>query len=279
MTLEETLKILDKLAAGEHPETGKVLPDDSVCNSRSVIRALQMAIDLIKAKDNHSINSRQFSAKKSTVTNHQKNETLEIESINIDEYLTDEKLFEYLQTFKEVGFNPTVARIGKCLIGTQAKSIYSHVKDFEFYGILEDATTYSTIKPIISTFFDRHEAKINEEYLNIDKPWEEIDYFEQADFNQLTEFTIAQLTETIGDLPLKRNVSNMSSEAMVVARNIFPRAYEPWEQQENSMLLRTLRYTNDLELLSTIFKRGHGAVRSQGQRLLYQIAQSALGSK
>ncbi len=275
MTLEEALKILDNLAAGYHPETGELLPNDSVCNSRSVIRVLQMSIDIIKANNN----SRQPSFKKTASTVYQKNEISETVAINIDEYLTDEKLFEYLQTFKEVGFNPTVARIGKCLIGTQAKSIYNYVKDFSFYGILENATTYSNLKPKIAVFFEKYDERINEEYLNVDKPWEEIDFFEQASFNQLTAFTIAQLAETIGDLPLKRNVSNMSSEAMVVARNIFPRAYEPWEQQENSMLLRTLRYTNDLELLSPVFKRGPGAIRSQGQRLLYQIAQSAAGSK
>lgn len=279
MTLEEALKILDNLAAGYHPKTGELLSDDSVCNSRSVIRALQMAIDNIKANNKPSNDSRQQSSKKAIASTSLKNETLEMSDINIDEYLTDEKLFEYLQAFKNIGFNPTVARIGKSLIGTQAKSIYKHVKDFSFYGVLENATTYSNIKPIIATFFEKHDEIIQEEYLNVDKPWEDIDFFEQADFNQLTQFTIIQLTETIVDFPLKRNVSNMSSEAMIIARNIFSRAYEPWEQQENSLLLKTLRYTNDLELLSKIFKRGHGAIRSQGQKLLYQIAQSALGSK
>ena len=279
MTLEETLKILDSLAAGFHPETGEELSNDSVCNSRSVIRALQMAIDNIRTNYNNSNNIRQQPSKKSTSNLSRPNEILQVASINIDEYLTDKKLFDYLQAFKEIGFNPTVARIGKSLVGTKAKSIYKHVKGFSFYGVLENATTYPNIKPIIAKFFEKYEEQINEEYLTIDKPWEEIDFFEQVDFNQLTEHTIAQLTDTIAELSLKRNVSNMSSEAMVIARKIFPRAYEPWEQQENSLLLKTLRYTNNLELLSEIFKRGPGAIRSQGQKLLYQIAQSALGSK
>lgn len=279
MTLEETLKILDSLAAGFHPETGEELPNDSVCNSRSVIRALQMAIDNIRTNYNNSNSIRQQSFKKSTSNASSKNGSFESQSINIDEYLTDKKLFDYLQAFKEINFNPTVARIGKSLIGTKAKSIYQHVKDFPFYGILENATTYSTIKPIIATFFEKHEEVINEEYLTIDKPWEKIEFFEQAEFNQLTEYTVNQLTATIAELTLKRSVSNMSSEAMIIARKIFPRAYEPWEQQENSLLLKTLRYTNNLELLSQIFKRGPGAIRSQGQKLLYQIAQSALGGK
>ena len=54
MTLKEALKILDSLADGYHPNTGDPLPDNSVCNSRSVIRALQMSIDFIKNHENNS---------------------------------------------------------------------------------------------------------------------------------------------------------------------------------------------------------------------------------
>jgi hypothetical protein len=71
---------------------------------------------------------------------------------------------------------------------------------------------------------------------------------------------------------MKRKLSSITAESMIIARKIYPRAYEPWEQQENDLLLKTLRYTNDLDVLSDIFQRGQGAVRSQGQRLLYQIA-------
>ena len=55
MTLEEALKVLDDMAAGIHPDTGEPLPLSDVSNSRSAIRALQIAIEFIK---NHSKNSK-----------------------------------------------------------------------------------------------------------------------------------------------------------------------------------------------------------------------------
>ena len=154
MTLSEALKILDQLAAGYHPDSGEELPNDSVCNRRSVIRALQMSIDFIKTHENLQATPtiQKSSSKRSRSISIP---TEQYEEIDLEDVLNDKKLFEYLYKFKEENFNPTVARLGKCLVGTQAKSIYHHVKDFPFYGLLEGVTTYNEIKPIISNFFER----------------------------------------------------------------------------------------------------------------------------
>ncbi len=274
MTLEEALKVLDSMASGYHPDTGEPLPISDVSNSRSAIRALQIAIDYIRNTNNSKPSTRlsKTSSHSSDNTNAENASEQEQEEIDIYAYFSDDRMFEYLQEFKNSGFNPTVARVGKCLVGTQAKSVYQYVKDFSFYGILEGLTTYSKIKPVISNFFERYEAEIETEFTNINKPWEEIDFFEQSTFNTISPNNIQQLKRTIGEIPIKRTLSNLTAESMLIARKIYPRAYEPWEQQENELLLKTLRYTNDLDLLSEIFQRGQGAVRSQGQRLLYQIA-------
>jgi hypothetical protein len=162
MTLEEALKVLDDMAAGIHPDTGDPLPLSDVSNSRSAIRALQIAIDFIK---NHSKNGKSTtrtakSSHKSDTSNSSDVPEEEQGEIDLYTHFSDERMFEYLQTFKESGFNPTVARVGKCLVGTQAKSVYQYVKDFSFYGILEGVTTYSKIKPIITDFFEKNEATI-----------------------------------------------------------------------------------------------------------------------
>jgi hypothetical protein len=285
MTLEKAIKILDNLAEGIHPETLALLPANDACNTRSAIRALQIAIEHLK--------SHQHSAQKVTLPNIEENQwynnadgsfssdnlSEEMSELDIHSFFTDESMFEYLQEFKDSEFNPTVARLGKCLVGTQAKSVYKHVKGFSFYGILSGLTTYNQIKSTISNFFEKYNNRIEEEYTHSNKPWEEIDFFEQETFNTLNFSTVEQLQHSIFNFPLQRDFTNITSESLLVARKVFPRAYEPWEQEENDLLLKTLRYTNDLDVLAKIFQRGQGAIRSQGQKLLYQIAHVAQVSK
>ena len=274
MTLEQTLKILDNLADGLHPDTHESLPPQDACNSRSAIRALQFAIDFIKTHQVHSLPS-EFQSTDDEQANHHS----EMEEIDVYSFFSDDRMFDYLQEFKATNFNPTVARLGKCLVGTQAKSVYQHVKDFSFYGVLSHLTTYNKIKPIISDFFEKYHSKIEDEYTYIDRPWKSIDFFDQDTFNSLSGQYASKLKEAILNISLQKLASDFNTESVQMARKVYPRAYEPWEQQENDLLLKTLRYTNDLDVLSEIFQRGQGAIRSQGQKLLYQIAQSALSSR
>ena len=284
MTLEKAIKILDNLAEGIHPETLVSLPAEDACNTRSAIRALQIAIEHLKAHQqpinslsiNSNIEENQWNNNGSFLSD---NPSEEMSELDIHSFFTDENMFEYLQEFKDSEFNPTVARLGKCLVGTQAKSVYKYVKNFSFYGILGGLTTYNNIKPIISDFFEKYNNRIEEEYTHSNKPWEEIDFFEQETFNTLNFSTVEQLQYSISNFPLQRDFSNITSESLIIARKVFPRAYEPWVQEENDLLLKTLRYSNDLDVLSKIFQRGQGAIRSQGQKLLYQIAQVAQVSK
>lgn len=270
MTLEQALKVLDHLADGVHPDSLEPLPPDDACNARSSIRALQIAIDYIKNQSSTVAFSNEIKTEE-PVADH----LSEISEIDIYTFFTDQRMFEYLQEFKAINFNPTVARLGKCLVGTQAKSVYQHVKDFSFYGILEGLTTYNKIKPILSDFFEKYHSKIEEEFTYVDRPWKEIDFFEQETFNTLSEQYTVKLVKEINTIPFQKQASDFKTDSVHIARQIHLRAYEPWEQQENDLLLKTLRYTNDLDVLSEIFQRGQGAIRSQSQKLLYQIAQSA----
>ena len=269
MTLEQALKILDNLADGLHPDTYESLPPQDACNTRSAIRALQIAIDYIKS---HSVN---LMPADSEIEEVPADHLSEINEIDIYSFFTDERMFEYLQEFKAINFNPTVARLGKCLVGTQAKSVYQYVKDFSFYGVLSNLTTYNKIKPILSDFFEKYHSKIEDEFSYIDRPWKEIEFFDQDMFNTLSKQYTAKLSDAIARIPLRKEASDFKTESVAIARQVYPRAYEAWEQQENDLLLKTLRYTNNLDILSEIFQRGQGAIRSQGQKLLYQIAQSA----
>lgn len=287
MTLEEALQVLDKMAAGLHPETNQPLPANDVCNTRSAIRALQMTIDHIKnqkkellltdtlAYDNVTNKTYPQSSSSLRPTTSAANNNQSDNASITNEHLTDERLLEHLNEFKMASFAPTVARLGKALVGTQAKSIYQYVKDFSFYGILQGRMTYNQIKPLIVAFFEKYDKHIDKYFFSNESPWETIDFFEQKTFNQLTENSIEHLKATINEFPPQQATTDASTETVSIARKIYPRAYAPWDQEENKLLLKMLRYTNDLSVLSQILKRGQGAIRSQGQKLLYQIAQNS----
>jgi hypothetical protein len=48
MNISETITILDALASGCSPVTGEQFPEESVLNTREVIRALQISINELK---------------------------------------------------------------------------------------------------------------------------------------------------------------------------------------------------------------------------------------
>lgn len=269
MTKQEATKILSALADGNHPYTKQPLADNSICHHRKVINALQVAIEELQSNSPKSIDTDDSTQKTSRKDSNMANSTTEI----AQDFLSQEKLFTYLSEFKKNGFNPTISRLGKTLVGSKAKSIYPHVKDFNCYAILENKATYNQIKSIITTFFEINSLIIEKEYITNDRPWEELDYFDQEIFNTLSQKHKVNILNLINSLSLKRKNKDLQSEQILLARQIYPRAYEPWTQVENELLLKALRYTNDLSILSEIFQRGEIGIKLQGLKLLYHIEQ------
>ncbi|WP_297334635.1 hypothetical protein, partial [Flavobacterium sp.] len=101
-----------------------------------------------------------------------------------------------------------------------------------------------------------------------DFEYKKIDFFQKKVFNNLSENAIKQLKEKISKLGIIKT-ENLS-EYVLNARKNYPRAYESWTDVEKELLLKALKYTNDLDLLSECFQRGKNSIESMGQKLIFE---------
>ncbi len=111
--------------------------------------------------------------------------------------------------------------------------------------------------------------KITPKEKNPDKNiYREIDYFKKEKFNKMTIETVKRLKKSINDLGISK--SENLSEYIINARINYPRAYEPWSEEEKELFVEAIKLTNDVDLLSECFQRGNGSIESFGQKILYE---------
>ena len=95
---------------------------------------------------------------------------------------------------------------------------------------------------------------------------DDVDIFEKQKFNHLTQKQIDKYTTAILDLGLVED-ENLSTQ-IKNSRKINKRAYEPWFYDEVELLRDIINYTNDLKILSQIFFRTTGAIRSKVKKII-----------
>lgn len=243
MDLHKTIAVLEALASGCSPTTGEMVPDESVLNERDVIRALQVAIDRLKEEvpKNHS-------------------------DVEIDE----EDIEAAIQLFQEHQMSPTCNRLASFFLATRKYRKESIISN-ELYGKYKNTYQKGQLLDFFTTYlanngYSKHGEKTIKSGKN--EPWEAIDFFEKETFNNLSEEAVSQLKEKINELGVTK-IDNLS-DYVQQARINYPRAYEPWADAEKELLYETLQHTNDLELLMEYFQRGRGAIKSCGQKLIYE---------
>ncbi|MCL9805877.1 hypothetical protein NAT51_10110 [Flavobacterium amniphilum] len=236
MDIIKTIEVLEALASGYSPTTGEMIDNDSVLNERSVIRAMQIAIDQLKSN---------------------------LHRLKSNAELDEKELKNVIELFNEQSLSITANSLIGFFLGTRKFKSGSIISN-SLYGKYKD--TYS--KGQLIDFFNEYLS----ENLSSDKKnnnlYQEVDFFRKEKFNTLSENAIKQLKERIIDLGIQKT-ENLS-EYVQNARTQFPRAYESWTDIERELLSKAIKYTNDLDLLSECFQRGKGSIESYGQRLIYE---------
>lgn len=238
MDVNKTIEILEALASGCSPTTGEMVENDSVLNERDVIRALQIAINNLKANQSQVISE------------------VEIDKIDIQ---------DVIKLFKQEEERPTSNKLVGFFLGARKfknetivlNQLYGKFRNQYQKGQLFDFFTQYLLD---NNLINRNSRKNN--------PYKEIDFFRTEIFNKLSENAINQLKEKVDELGIQKTEN--FSEYVQNARINHPRAYEYWTETEKELLSKAIEYTNDLELLSECFQRGKGSIESYGQRLIYE---------
>ncbi|KOS07185.1 hypothetical protein AM493_14895 [Flavobacterium akiainvivens] len=235
MNLDKALQVLEALASGCSPKTGEIVADESILNERDVIRALQVAIELLKKET--------FISKSN----------IDIQSEEI-EYVTN--------VFREKSISLTINNLVGFFLGTKKFKDSTIIKN-SFYKKYSDVYTQGQLIDFFSEYLGENGLGKNK-----DEAYREIDFFQKERFNRLTENAINQLKEKINEIGVLKT-ENLS-EYVQNSRKNYARAYESWSEKEKELLSKALKYTNDLDLLSECFQRGKGSIESLGQKLIYE---------
>ncbi|MEN9439996.1 MAG: hypothetical protein RLZ33_72 [Bacteroidota bacterium] len=233
MDKKDALEILDALANGCHPKTGEIIENDSILNDRSVIRALQFAIDTLN--NNESIVSTKFS-------------------------ISEADIIEANKILEQYSGSATSSKLVGLFLGTR-KFKNPKLINNPLYGKYAGKFLRGELGDYLSKFFEEKNP-VNRKF----ESWNNLEHFKEPIYNKLSEKAVDQLKEKVRALPLMKK--DDLSEEVIKARLEHFRYQEPWSYEETQILKKALEYTNNLKVLSSCFGRTISSIASKGQILL-----------
>jgi len=186
--------------------------------------------------------------------------------VNVDEVLQVDKIKIYLKRMNQVGIEPNMSNLAKVLVGNKNAVIDGiNLLQFDFYGLLAGQYAVKEVKPMI-------ERKLQNMFTGNGNRGEVQSQTAAQDqveiFNQLAGSVLEKLNVEVNQLPVLRPTESIQNEYILEQRKSFERAYEPWEDKENNLLLQAAEHTNDADFLAQVFKRNPSSIKIQLAKLL-----------
>jgi hypothetical protein len=157
--------------------------------------------------------------------------------------------------------NVTPAMIQYYFLGTRVKRLAAVFKDPLFGSISREVA--SRIRLEIEEYLQQNHPAL----FGPTTPIEKHPFFIQPVFNHLPAEAVTLLEEDITRIPIIRKGTSLTPDIMKI-RKTHPRSHEPWNKFETTLLDKALDYTNDLEFLARIFKRGTNSIYISAVKLL-----------
>jgi hypothetical protein len=182
--------------------------------------------------------------------------------LNVDEVLHVDKIKIYLRRINQVGIEPNMSNLAKVLVGNKNAVIDGiNLLQFDFYGLLAGQYAVKEVKPMI-------ERKLQGMFLGNRGEAQPATQHQEEIFNQLVGAVLENLNVEVSKLPDLRPTESIQNEYILEQRKSFARAYEPWEDRENTLLLKAAEHTNDADFLAQVFKRNPSSIKIQIAKLL-----------
>jgi ATP-dependent DNA helicase RecQ len=185
--------------------------------------------------------------------------------INVDEVLALDKIKIYLRRLNQVGIEPNMGNLAKVLVGNKSAVIEGiNLLQFDFYGLLAGQYTVKEVKPMI-------ESKLQNLYTGYSTDNSATAFSSaqsEALFNTFDDNNLKSFKFEISQLPVLRPTESIQNEYILEQRKSYERAYEPWEETENLLLLKAAVFSNDADFLAALFKRNPSSIKIQLAKLL-----------
>lgn len=243
MTTEHLTSLLEHLRNGTNPITGASFDKQESClRDPAVVKALNRLIKTLVVKP---------------------------EEVIID--ISDAIISEACTELRTLGYHPCVMQLAKVFIGSRS-IVDRNLKALSSYNRYRGVYTRPLIHRHLMEFHRRQPNVLLEfpeqEVKTVHEPWKEVDFFQKEQFDKMDSAKERDFRQSIVALGLRKPDEKLP-EYMAKARQRYPRAYEPWTREEQSLLIEAMCYTNQPDRLAAIFGRSVKSVTATGQRLIW----------
>ena len=243
MTTERLLTLTQALRQNTDPETGELFGADSRLLEPEVRRALERLHRVTEADARNRI------------------------------HIPDGEIRRAAAAVRALGYSPTYRQLSRLFYGSRT-TVDDQLRALPFFKRYRGVYSRKILEDHLKDFYRRFPDELGKAVPRGQRPWEEVTFFREAAFDQLSEEKAAELAAEVGALP-QRKADDAIPPFMRYAREGHPRAFEPWERPERALLVEAMCYTNQLERLSAIFRRSPASLRQEGQRLIWESRQRA----
>jgi hypothetical protein len=253
MTHTEALLILEAMADGCSPLTGEVLPHDHLLLDESVMEAILIALEVLRAAPATGAGASGKSTRAAS-------KVAKPDLTAVDVVLPEDDLWAAVELYRALAINPTANRIAALLCGTPAVK-EDEIKRHPLFGKYGGRYQKAQIVPWLEEWSKLHNVIPSRENTKELHP-----YFAEPHFNKLSPPAIAQLKAKVEAIPIVK-LEGLSDD-LVERRKTLPRSHEPWPEEELRLLKKATEFTNDLEFLMQCFGRSALALSAQAEKWL-----------
>ncbi|MEM6771279.1 MAG: hypothetical protein AAF597_11915 [Bacteroidota bacterium] len=244
MTTDNFIELLESVRNGVDPRNGITFSKrDSFLKDAAISRALNRLIRTL---------------------------IVEPEVIEVD--IPDAVITEACQELRALGYQPSVMQLAKVFIGSRS-IVDRNLKALTSYNRYRGIYKRQLIHAHLMAFYRRKPTILQEfpdrEVKTVHEPWKEVDFFRTEVFDKLEDAKETELRQAVAALGLRKDESKLPAY-MAEARTRYPRSFEPWVREEQSLLIEAMCYTNQAERLAAIFGRSANSIERTGQRLIWE---------
>jgi|GEM_PF-3407486 len=158
----------------------------------------------------------------------------------------------YFKEMKNAGSRLTYTHMSHILLASPKGEFTEEDKNLSFYGMLEGISTAKAIRDPLKNYF----------HAFVEKPVNDLaDTFFSPPFYNRMEDGGKSLWKKISLIPMQRPDTTITNDYILEQRQKFPRAYEPWSEEETRLFAEAIEQCNDLNGLSNIFKRNPSSLK------------------
>jgi ATP-dependent DNA helicase RecQ len=178
------------------------------------------------------------------------------EEVPAEAMLVPEKLEAYREELNRSGIPFSPQLLSKILSGKDGVDITPVIRELPFYGILNQQIPHKILLSELGQYFTEKKKQLKK------MSQVEADSFFDLPYNKCSKQEKEKIVLQIRSFPILRPTETIGNDFILEKRKNYPRAYEPWTEEESHLFMQSLDKTNDLDFLALAFQRNPESLKA-----------------